>query len=561
MSHSVTNRKSRSFRGSGNWMRPAADLIVTRAAVWTGDGSRPEAEAVAVLGDRIITVGSEAEVELWRGRRTQVIDAHGRLLLPGFNDAHVHFIDGGLQLENVDLKDAAAPDEFVRRLRLQAQNTPQGGWILGGGWDEKRWAQSELPSRYWIDPVTPGIPVLVHRCDLHAALANSLALQLAGITSATPDPIGGTIVRDRAGEPTGILKDAAIGYVSRILPPMTAERRLRAVKRACEHAASVGVTSVQHMSPTSADIALYMELVERGEMTTRIYAAPLEIEWAEHGRVGIRHGFGSPMLRLGALKGFTDGSLGSATACFFDPYNDAPDTCGLLTDEMQPLEALLERLLAADEAGMQLCWHAIGDRAVSLTLDLFDEIVRTHGPCERRLRIEHAQHVAPKDFARFARLNVIASVQPYHAIDDGCWAGQRIGAERLKTSYPYRTFLDSQVRLALGTDWYVAPLDPMQTLYAAITRATLDGRNPRGWPPEQRLSITEAVSAYTMGSAYAEFQEKEKGSITPGKLADMVLLSDDIFKLDPARLRDVRIELTIIGGKVVHPAAPQLPSS
>jgi len=555
MSPSFTNRDSRSFPGSGTLMRPAADLIVTRAAVWTGDGSMPEAEAVAVLGDRIVAVGSEAEVELWRGRYTQVFDAGGRLLLPGFNDAHVHFIDGGLQLENVDLKDAAAPDEFVRRLGSQAKNTARGEWILGGGWDEKRWAQPELPSRHWIDPVTPETPVLVHRCDLHTALANSLALQLAGITSATPDPVGGTIVRDRAGEPTGILKDAAIGHVSRILPPMTAERRLRAVKHACEHAASVGVTSVQHMNPTSADIALYMELAERGEMTTRMYAALLEIEWAEHGRAGIRHGFGSPMLRLGALKGFTDGSLGSATACFFDPYNDAPDTWGLLTDEMQPHDALLGRLLAADAACMQLCWHAIGDRAVSLTLDLFEEIVRTHGPRERRFRIEHAQHVAPADFARFARLNVIASVQPYHAIDDGCWAAQRIGAERLKTSYPYRTFLDNQVRLALGTDWYVAPLNPMLTLYAATTRATLDGRNPQGWPPEQRLSIKDAVSAYTMGSAYAEFQEKEKGSITPGKLADMVLLSDNIFKLDPARLRDIRNELTIVGGKAVYPAA------
>jgi predicted amidohydrolase YtcJ len=554
MSDSFTNRKSRSLRGSGTLMRPAADLIVTRAAVWTGDGSRPEAEAVAVLGDRIVAVGSESEVELWRGRYTQVFDADGRLLLPGFNDAHVHFIDGGLQLENVDLKDAAAPDEFVGRLGSQARNTPRGEWILGGGWDEKRWAQPELPSRHWIDPVTPETPVLVHRCDLHTALANSLALQLAGITSATPDPVGGTIVRDRAGEPTGILKDAAIGHVSRILPPMTAERRLRAVKRACEHAASVGVTSVQHMNPTSADIALYMELAERGEMTTRMYAAPLDLEWAERGRAGIRHGFGSPMLRLGALKGFTDGSLGSATACFFDPYDDAPDVWGLLTDEMQPHEALLERLLAADAACMQLCWHAIGDRAVSLTLNLFEEIVRTHGPRERRFRIEHAQHVAPADFARFARLNVIASVQPYHAIDDGCWAEQRIGAERLKTSYPYRTFLDNQVRLALGTDWYVAPLNPMLTLYAATTRATLDGRNPRGWPPEQRLSIKDAVSAYTMGSAYAEFQEKEKGSITPGKLADMVLLSDNIFNLDPVRLRDIRNELTIVGGKAVYPA-------
>ena len=556
MSRSFSNRKPGSCPGTGASRCPAADLIVTRAVVWTGDGSRPEAEAVAVLGDRIVAVGSAAEVGMWRGRHTRVIDADGRLLLPGFNDAHVHFVDGGLQLENVDLKDAGTADEFVRRLASQAKRTRQGGWILGGGWDEKRWAQPELPSRHWIDPETPGIPVLIHRCDMHSALANSLALQLAGVTSATPDPIGGAIVRDRAGEPTGILKDAAIGHVSRILPPMTKERRLRAVKRACEHAAAVGVTSVQDMGPTGDDLALYLELVERGEMTARVRAAPLEMEWARQGSAGVRHGSNPPILRRGALKGFADGSLGSATAFFFDPYSDAPDTCGLLTDEMQPHEALLERLLAADEAGMQLCWHAIGDRAVSLTLDLFGEIARSRPPWERRFRMEHAQHVAVKDFARFARLDVIASVQPYHAIDDGCWAERRIGAERLRTSYPYRTFLDNRVRLALGTDWCVAPLDPMLTLYAATTRATLDGANPQGWLPEQRLSITEAVSAYTAGSAYAEFQEQEKGSITPRKLADMVLLSDDIFRLDPSRLRDVRVELTIMGGKVVHPATP-----
>jgi len=555
MSRLSPKRKPGSPLEAGASMRPPADLIVTRAVVWTGDGRRPEAEAVAVRDDRIVAVGDTADVGAWRGQHTRVIDAAGRLLLPGFNDAHVHFTEGGLQLENVDLKEAGTADEFVRRVGAQAEHTRQGDWVLGGGWDEKRWAHPELPSRHWIDPVTPGIPVLIHRCDMHSALANSLALQLAGITSATPDPVGGAIVRNHAGEPTGILKDAAIGLAARVLPPMTAERRLRAVKRACGHAASVGVTSVQDMCPASADQALYLELAERGELITRMYVAPLETEWVKESGAGIRRGPGTPVLRFGALKGFTDGSLGSATAYFFDPYCDAPDTRGLLTDEMQPHEDLVARLRAADEAGMQLCWHAIGDRAVSLTLDLFDEIERTRPRRERRFRVEHAQHVAAQDFERFARLDVIASVQPYHAIDDGCWAEQRVGVDRLHTSYPYRTFLDNRVRLALGTDWCVAPLDPMLTLYAATTRATLDGKNPQGWLPEQRLSMTEAVSAYTAGSAYAEFQEQEKGSISVGKLADLVLLSDDIFKLDPCRLRDVRVEFTIMGGKVVYQAA------
>ncbi len=534
--------------------RPSADLIITGAAVWTGDEARPEAEAVAVLGDRIAAVGSAAEIALWRGRRTQVIAAEGRLIVPGFNDAHVHFVDGGLQLDNIDLRDASSAAEFVRRVGSQASAQTQGDWIQGGGWDEQRWDQPALPTKEMIDPVTADTPALVHRCDLHMAVANSIALRLAGITPDTPDPAGGAIVRDAQGVPTGILKDAAIRLVAGIIPPLTHARRLRAVKRAQEHAASLGVTSVQHMNPTAADVALYMELAESGELTTRIYAAPLETEWAERGRIGIRHGFGSPLLRLGALKGFTDGSLGSATACFFDPYADAPETRGLLTSEMQPRAAILERLLAADEAGMQICLHAIGDRAVSLALDLFEDITQAHGMRDRRFRVEHAQHIALKDFERFSPLAVVASVQPYHVIDDGRWAERRLGNARLRTSYPYRTLLNRHVRLALGTDWYVAPLNPLLSLYAATTRATLDGKNPDGWISEQKITLAEAVTAYTMGSAYAEFQEKVKGSITPGKLADMVFLSDNIFRITPSQLCDVKVDATIMGGKVVYSA-------
>lgn len=530
----------------------AADLIITQAEVWTGDSRRQRAEAVAILGDRIVAVGSSAQVEQWRGKHTLKVAAPGRLLVPGFNDAHVHFIDGGLQLDNVDLKDAATSAEFIDRVGAHVSEVTPGNWVLGGGWDEKRWDLPVLPTREMIDPVTRDLPALLHRCDMHMALANSVALRLAGVTAATPDPVGGTIVRDQKGEPTGILKDAAIGCVARAVPPMTAGRRLRALKRALEHAASLGVTSVQHMNPTSEDTDLYRELAEQGDLTTRIYAAPLETEWAGPGGAGNRRSFGPSLLRLGALKGFSDGSLGSATACFFEPYRDAPETCGLLTDEMQPRSAIFERLARADRAGMQLCLHAIGDRAVSLVLDLFHDIVQANGARDRRLRIEHAQHVAASDWGRFAGLGVIASVQPYHAIDDGCWAEQRLGAHRLKTSYPYRSFLDNGVTLAIGTDWCVAPLNPMLTLYAATTRATLDGKNPAGWIPEQKLTMTDAVTAYTSGSAYAEFQELDKGSITPGKLADMVLLSDNIFRMDPALVRDVKVDTTIMGGKIIY---------
>ena len=532
--------------------RPAADLIVTNARVWTVDPKRPEAEALAVLDDRLVAVGDRAEVEGWRGSSTDVIDARGRRVLPGFNDAHVHFLEGSAKRSRVDLKDARSPEELTRRIAEAARALPKGEWVLGGNWDDQGFARPELPTRQTIDVATPDHPVWVDRYDGHMALANSLALKLAGVTAATEAPAGGEIVRDGRGEPTGILKDAAMGLVSRVVPPLSREARLRAIRDGLEHAASLGVTSVQDMNPAYEDVAAYAELAERGELTVRIYAAPLETRWEDQARLGLRRAFGSPWLRLGALKGYADGSLGSTTAFFHEPYLDAPGTRGLLSDEMQPLEAIRDRLTRADAAGLQLCLHAIGDRGISMTLDLFEDVVRANGPRDRRLRIEHAQHVAPADFARFARLGVIASVQPYHAIDDGRWAEGRIGPERSRTTYAFRSFLDHGVRLALGTDWYVAPLDPMQTLYAAVTRATLDGRRPGGWVPEQKITLAEAIEAYTAGSAYAEFQERDKGSLTPGKLADLVILGDDVFAVSAESIKDVRVDTTIAGGKVAY---------
>jgi predicted amidohydrolase YtcJ len=532
--------------------RPAADLVVTNAKVYTVDNTHPRSEAVAVVGDRIVAVGTAAEIDAWRGERTRVIDAGGKLVLPGFNDAHVHFVSGGLQLDSVDLKDADSPEEFARRIAARAKTLPKGEWITGGDWDEQRFNRPELPTRHMIDAVTPDVPVFVNRYDGHEALANSLTLKLAGITAKTADPPGGAIVRDARGEPTGLLKDAAMNLVNKVMPPLTRERRLRAIKRALAYAASLGVTSVQDMGPEYADVALYTELAERGELTARIYAVPPIGGWEDQAKVGIRRAFGSPYLRLGGLKGFADGSLGSTTAYFAQAYSDAPNTRGLLADEMIPLAKMRDRMLHGDAAGLQLCIHAIGDEAISIVLDLYHEVEKANGQADRRWRIEHSQHVAPKDFERYARLKVIASVQPYHAIDDGRWAEKRIGPERIKTTYAFRTFLDRGVRLALGTDWNVAPLSPMWTIYAAATRATLDGKNPDGWVPDQKIKVTEAVEAYTMGSAYAEFQEDQKGSIKPGKLADFVILNDDIFTIAPAAIKDVKVLGTIVGGKVVY---------
>lgn len=535
--------------------RLAADLVVTGARIWTGNPLQPDAAAIAIIGERIVDVGSADEVGHWQGPNTTVIDAGGRRVVPGFNDAHVHLVDGGMQFDNVDLRTADSPVEFVRRIGERARAKP-GEWILGGGWDEQRWTPADLPTRLMLDEVTPSTPVFVTRYDGDMGIANSTVLGRAGVTETTPDPPGGAIVRDAQGYPTGVLTGAAMDLVARVLPKTTPEQRLRAVQRALEQAASLGVTSLQDMSPTYDDIAVYADLANRGALTARISAAPIETGWYDQAKLGLHRSFGSPWLRIGAVKGYADGSLGSTTAYFFDPYIDAPTTRGRLSDEMQPLDSVRTRLMAADYAGLQLCLHAIGDAGISHVLDLYGDIVRSNGERNRRFRIEHAHYIAPKDFDRFAALKVIASVQPYHTIDEGRWVEKRIGAERAQTAWAFRTLLDKGVRLALGSDWTVAPLNPMLTLYAATTRATLDGTHPDGWLPGQKLTIAEAVTAYTSGSAFAEFQEAEKGSLTRGKLADLVMLSDDIFSIPPAAIKDVRVLTTIVGGKVVHRRNP-----
>ncbi|MEX2114635.1 MAG: amidohydrolase, partial [Pirellulales bacterium] len=465
--------------------------------------------------------------------------------------SHVHFIWGGQQLDNVDLKDAPSPQEFAARIAAHAKKLPAGEWLTGGSWDDQRWPDARLPGKHLIDPFTIDVPVFVVRYDGHMGLANSRALQLAGITADTPDPPGGLIVRDKQGVPTGILKDAAMPLVQRIIPPHTPEQLKRLARRAMQHAASLGVTSVQHMNCTGAEFATYAELAETDELITRIYAAPSETAWQDQAKLGVRRAFGSSHLRLGALKGYADGSLGSSTAYFFEPYSDDAANRGLLSDEMQPLAGMLDRMTRADAAGLQLCIHGIGDRAISEVLDLFQQVQQANGKRDRRFRIEHAQHVAPKDFTRFAELAVIASVQPYHAIDDGRWADARIGPVRAQSTYAFRTFLDNSVRLALGTDWPVAPLNPLVTIYAAVTRATLNGRRNEGWVPEQKISAAEAIEAYTLGSAYAEFQDQQKGSLAVGKLADIILLDRDLFATAPEDLREIKVDLTIVDGKVV----------
>jgi len=530
----------------------AANLIIANGNIRTMDRNHPTAEAIAIHGYRIIAVGANDEIRKLAGANTKVIDAKGQLVLPGFNDAHVHFMSGGSQLSSVDLRDANTPQEFAERIRDFAGKLPKGRWITGGDWDHERWPDAKLPTKELIDRYTPDTPVFVNRLDGHMALANSLALKLAGVTRETKDPPGGVVVRDsKTGEPTGILKDAAQSFVWKVIPAASFEEKVAAARAATNHAASLGVTSVQDMS-AGADVGVYQTLLDRGELKTRVYAVWPLPGWDRLARTGVRAHFGSAMLRTGGLKGFADGSLGSTTALFFEPYLDAPNTSGIPSDEMFPEGAMLERVRGADRAGLQVIIHAIGDRANDNILSIYERVEKENGDRDRRFRIEHAQHLRPQDITRFARDKVIASMQPYHAIDDGRWAEKRIGPERAKTTYAFRSLLDSGAMLAFGTDWTVAPLSPMLSIYAAVTRRTLDGKHPNGWIPEQRISVEEAIRAYTVGSAFAEFQENEKGTITPGKLADIVILARDIFKIDPKEIEKVKVVTTIMDGRVIY---------
>ncbi len=530
----------------------APDLIIFNAVIHTMDSSRQLAEAVAIYGNRIVAIGSSKDIRKMAASNTRVIDAKKRLIVPGFNDAHTHFLSGCFQLSSVDLRDANSPKEFADRIQTFATKLPKGRWIKGGDWDHERWPDAKLPTKELIDNFTPDTPVFVNRLDGHMALANSLALKLAGVTRQTLDPPGGVIVRDpKTGEPTGILKDAAMSLVWKVVTPSSFEEKLAAARAASNHAASLGVTSVQDMS-AGTDVGVYQTLLDRGELKTRVYAvAPLP-DWERLARTGVRAHFGSEMLRVGGLKGFADGSLGSTTALFYEPYRDDPSTSGIAGDEMYPEGAMLERVRGADKAGLHTMIHAIGDRANDLILTIFEQVERENGQRDRRFRIEHAQHLRQRDMSRFARAKVIASMQPYHAIDDGRWAEKRIGKERAKGTYAFRSLLDAGATLAFGTDWSVAPLNPMFTVYAAVTRRTLDGKNSKGWVPEQKITVEEAIRAYTVGSAYAEFQDTVKGSISVGKLADLVILSRDVFKIDPKDIENVKVVMTIVDGRVVY---------
>lgn len=534
-------------------------LILLNGSIQTMDPACPQAEALAIDGDSIQAIGANEEILCLADRQTRIIDAGRGTVLPGFNDAHVHFLAGGFSLSNINLRDCSSPSDLASRLASYAEKAAPDSWILGGDWDHENWEGSPsfsvLPTRDLIDRYTPNHPVLVNRLDGHMALANSLALQLAGVTSTIQDPPGGVIVRyPGTKKPTGILKDAAQTLVERVIPPKSFDQKRAAAMAATDHAAALGVTSLTDVS-ADADVDVYQRLASEEALKTRIYAAHSVVSWENLTKTARLLESREGLLRAGILKGFSDGSLGSSTALFFEPYADAPDNRGLLFDQMFPEGIMRQRVAAADKRGFQVMIHAIGDEANLRILDLFHEVASINGPRDRRFRIEHAQHLRKSEIPRFANEQVIASMQPYHGADDGRWCEKRLGAARCNGAYVFRSLLDSGARLAFGSDWTVAPLDPLLGIKAAVTRQTLDGRNPGGWIPEQKISLDEAIRAYTLGSAYAEFSESTKGSLSPGKFADVIVLDRDLYKLEPGKIDQACVRLTILNGRVVYEMA------
>lgn len=521
-----------------------ADLVLY-GPVWTGDPDRPGAGAVAIHGDSILFVGDSADVAPWVGPATEVI--RGGMVVPGFADGHVHLLDEGLQLASVDLRDAATPEEFVQRIAAFAATQEPGAWILGGNWDHENWG-GELPDRAWIDSITPGNPVFVQRLDGHMGLANTKALELATLDRSVAEVPGGTFVRRTDGELTGVLKDEAMGPVFTVIPPPTAAQADTAVAAAMRHANSKGLTALSAVS-AGPEIWATRRLREAGQQTVRVSFYPPLGQWRWVADSLAANGPGDGWIRLAGVKGFVDGSLGSTTALFFDPYLDEPGTAGLL---VTPEVELREQVGAADSAGLQVVVHAIGDRANALLMDVFDSVADAHGARDRRFRIEHAQHLRGLEMEKMAVSSVLASMQPYHAADDGRWAAKRIREPQLRGTYAFRSILDAGGMLVFGSDAPVAPIDPLLGIWAAVARETTDGAHPGGWYPEQRISVEEALRAYTSANAFATFAEHRRGVLRPGMLADVVVLDRDLRAIPASQIRDASAVATIVGGRVVY---------
>lgn len=592
--------------GSSAAHAQSADLVLRNGHVWTVDDDNPEAEAIAARGDRIVYVGTDAGVTGFIGRDTRVVDLGGRLVVPGFNDNHVHFESTGELLYGLNLLDVADEAGFVARIREVHERYAPGTWITGGDWSAyETWAAGDvaeagrevnpddlygnlfLPNRNMIDGFTGDRPVLVRRFDRKVYLANGAALALAGIRKGLPDPEGIAVERGRDGEPTGALfnpvsgavestvlvRDNVRAFFDPLIPEPSREQRIQETLRAWEQMRKVGVTSYSDVTSAPVQVDIYRELRDKGQMTARVrYRPPLD-QWQSMANLGIRVGFGDEWIRFGAVKAWIDGIMGNSSARFYEPYTHNPSSRGIWRDIMFPFErspdnpeemqSRLERLaLQADNAGLQLTVHAIGDEANGYLMDMLARIIAKNGERDRRFRLVHAQVMTDRDIRRAGEMQIVAEVQPYHVSDDMRWMEERIGRERSRGAYAFRRLWDSGAVVSFGSDspgtnasrYY---LNPMLGLYAAVTRKTLSGQPEGGWFPQEKLTIEEAIRAYTLNTAYAAYEEGIKGSITVGKLADFVVLSDNLLTMDPDDIKDVTVLTTVVGGDIVFDAEPE----
>ncbi|MGC4038140.1 MAG: amidohydrolase [Chitinophagaceae bacterium] len=532
--------------------KQSADSIYINTKVWTGDSAKPFVSSIAVSGNKIVYAGDD--YTSYKSDSTLIIDCAGKMIVPGFIDNHTHFLSGGYNLASVNLRVAKSKEDFIRILRQYCDSLKDDRWILGGDWDHEAWG-GELPDRRWIDSITGNHPLFVSRYDGHMAFANTKALSLAGINKQSITPAGGQIIKDKSGELTGVFKDEAMSLIANKIPLPSEKELDEYLDRAVQHAFENGITQVTDMSSLGGwpDLETYRRNYKTKNPGLRIYSFVPIATWQRLDSFCKVNGKGDDMLRWGGLKGFVDGSLGSTTAWFYQPYLDAPASTGLqVTDTNQ----LRKWVLSADSAGLHIAVHAIGDHANDFILGVFAEAEQKTPGKDHRFRIEHAQHLTQNAIPRFADLHVIASMQPYHAIDDGRWAYKRLDDARLKGTYAFKSLLDAKAIVTFGSDWTVAPLKPLEGIYAAVTRITLDDKNPDGWYPAQKISVEQALKCYTINNAYAGFQEYKVGKIKEGMLADFVVLSDNLFTIAPKKIKDVKVERTIVDGKEMYVRKP-----
>ena len=524
-----------------------ADKIYINSTIWTCDERIPLAEAIAVKGDKIMAAGNNSDILQLQNKESIIVDLEGRFMCPGFIDSHVHLLEGGFSLSSLQLKNASTKEEFIKRIREYASKCTSGEWILAGNWDNTNWG-GEMPSRDWIDKFTEEIPVFISRSDLHTALANAAALKIAGIGPEVIEPEGGEIGRFPDGSLNGIFRDNAMQLISRHIPAPSIKQKRIALEAAMGYLASMGVTTVHHMG-SGEDYCFFRKMRDSGYLRTRIYSSMPLWEYEEIIRLKSETNTDDKWLELNGAKLFADGSLGSGTAAFTEPYADAINGRGVLIDDP---DKMMQGIIAADKAGLQVMVHAIGDRANHIILDCYEKAIKINGIRDRRFRIEHAQHLLPEDIGRFGKSGIIPSMQPWHLMDDGRWAERSIGSERSKYAYCFRSLIDSGSVLAFGSDWLVAPANPLHGIYAAVTRNTLDGKYPDGWNTTEKIRVEEAIKAYTINAAYASFDDKIKGSLSVGKIADMVVLDRNILHIPPEEIREAKVLMTILGGDTVY---------